>query len=87
MSHFKTEEPSRAKRNLIKSYQYRRFRGFLTEDRKPICSTSPSKEHDLEEEYQTVERTLMVQKKIFCFFPTPRRRAANGGSMFELLLF
>lgn len=79
MSHFKTEEPSPAKRNLIKSYQYRGFSGFLTEDRKPICSKSPSKEHDLEEEYQTMERTLIVQRKIFCFFSAPGRRAANGG--------
>lgn len=79
MSHFKAGEPSRLKRNLIKSSQYSRFIGFLTEDRKPICSKSPSKEHDLEEEYQTMASTLIAQRKIFCFFPPPKMRAANGG--------
>lgn len=33
-----------------------------------------------------MERTLIVQWKIFCFFSAPGRRAANGGSMVELLL-
>lgn len=79
MSKFKAEEPSRLKRNLIKSSHYSSFRGLLAEDRKPICSKSRSKEHDLEEKYQTMARTLIAQRKLFCFFPPPKMRAANGG--------